>query len=181
MANFFLVCGMSGGGKTILSEHIQEHNKDKDIVYLDVDQYYARVYGDECIRGDFWPVWMLLWNDLHEYEIHNQDVLLTTNALYEAQRNQFIEWFPTFTHHMIWVDAPKERCFEGNRQRRRHVPDATMERFWQDMEFPDASERGWDTICKITNWWLPEYSVYNIKGNIKDYLYIKEGNRKSYE
>ena len=169
MANFYLVCGISGGGKTTLSNRILHMNS--HIKMYDVDEYYVKINGDECDRSNFFDVWMALWKDLHESELKGEDVLLTTNALTVSQRNQFIEWFPTFTHHMLWVTAPKEKCIEGNNARKRQVPMEKLLKSWDNMEFPNANEKGWDTISQVTNCCdFSNYIIFSLKGNIKEYI-----------
>ena len=171
MANFYLICGISGGGKTTLSKKIIKLNP--NIKMYDVDEYYAKVNGDERIHTNFFDVWISLYQDLHKSELNNEDVLLTTNALTVSQRTQFVEWFPTFKHHLIWVTAPKEKCFEGNKNRTRQVPENKLLEFWEDMEFPNASEKGWDSICQITNCWDNEnYIIFNLKGDIENLIQI---------
>ena len=173
MANFYLVCGISGGGKTILSQKILKLNK--DITFFDVDKYYEKINGDECNRSNTFDVWITLFKDIHESEINNKDVLLTTNSLTVSQRRQFIEWFPTFKHHMLWVTSPKEKCILGNESRRRHVPKDVLLRQWEEMEFPNANENGWDTISQITNCWDNEnYIIFDLKGDIQNLLTIHE-------
>lgn len=172
MSNFYLICGISGGGKTTLSRRILPLNP-QITVALDVDEYYAEINGDERDRSNTFQVWHTLYNDIHNYEINGKNVLLTTNSLTVSRRRQFIEWFPTFKHHMLWVIAPFERCVEGNRQRYRNVPENILFKQWQSMEFPNAHEEGWKTITHITNCWDNEnYIIFNLKGNIKEILNI---------
>ena len=173
MANFYLVCGISGGGKTILSHRLKQDNPSIKVM-LDVDEYYAKVNGDERIRGNTYQVWRMLYDDIHQYEVDGVDILLTTNSLTVSQRRQFIEWFPTYKHHMLWVIAPLDVCIEGNNKRRRHVPEDILRKQWQEMEFPNAKEDGWDTIVHITNWWEDRYNIFDMKGNIRNLLNIKE-------
>lgn len=173
MANFYLVCGISGGGKTYLSNRIYENNPNIDVM-LDVDKYYAKINGDERIRGNTYQVWRTLFDDLHMYEKSDMDVLLTTNSLTVSQRRQFIEWFPKFDHHMIWVIAPLDMCIRGNSNRYRNVPEEILRNQWQEMEFPNAKEDGWVTIAHITNWWTDTYSVFDLKGNIRELITIEE-------
>ncbi len=171
MADFYLVCGISGGGKTTLSNRIIKNNTHLKI--FDVDSYYEKINGDECIRSNWFEVWISLFQDLHKSELNNEDILLTTNALTVSQRRQFIEWFPTFKHHLLWVTAPKEKCMQGNRQRRRHLPDNKMQDDWERMEFPNAHEAGWDTIAQVTNCWDNEnYIVFNLKGDLESIIKI---------
>jgi len=168
--NFYLVCGISGGGKTLLSHRIYELNKDKIDVVLDVDEYYAKINGDELIRKNTFQVWHTLFQDIHDLEMDRKNILLTTNSLTVAQRNQFVEWFPTFRHHILWVTSPKERCLKGNAQRRRQVPESALLHQWDNMEFPNANEKGWDTITQITNCWTDEYIIFNLKGDIENLI-----------
>lgn len=172
MGNFFLVCGVSGGGKTILTKRILEKNSDLGLIMLDVDEYYAKINGDERNRDNFFEVWIALWKDLHQYEIEGKNIILTTNSLTRSQRDQFIEWFPTYKHHCLWVMADKDKCFEGNKNRYRNVPEDKLEKMWQRMEFPSAKEDYWDSIAFITNWWTDTYTVFDIVGNIRTLLNI---------
>lgn len=171
MANFYLVCGISGGGKTVLTDRIVKKNPHLKV--YDVDKYYEKINGDECDRSNWFDVWITLYQDLHKSELANEDIILTTNSLTESQRRQFIEWFPTFDHHILWVTAPKERCIEGNNSRRRHVPIDKLMAQWERMEFPNASEKGWDTITQITNMWDEEnYIIFSLKGDITKLIKI---------
>jgi len=165
MANFYLVCGISGGGKTTLSQRIKELNPQIE-VFMDTDEYYAKRNGDERIRENTYDVWRAIFDDLHKYEAEEKDVLLSTNSLTVAQRRQFIEWFPTYKHHMIWVIAPLNLCLLGNKKRYRHIPEHLLLKQWQEMEFPNPKEDGWDTIVHITNWWTNNYDVFKLKGDI---------------
>lgn len=174
MGNFYLVCGISGGGKTFLSHYI--HNLNPSITeVLDVDEYYARINGDERIRANAFQVWHTLYQDLHDFEIEGKDVILTTNSLTASQRQQFIEWFPSYTHHCIWVIAPWERCVKGNFSRKRQIPLEVLREQWEQMEFPNASEKGWETITQVTNWWSDideetNYTVFKLIGDINTFI-----------
>ena len=171
MANFYLVCGISGGGKTVLSKRII--NKNPNIVFYDVDDFYKLINGDERIHKNSFEVWHLLFKVLHEVELEDHDVLLTTNALTVAQRRQLIEWFPTFKHHLLWVTAPLEKCLEGNKNRYRTMPEDKLIKDWHRMEFPNPSEADWDSIVHITNCWDNEnYIIFNLKGNVQELIKI---------
>lgn len=171
MSHFYLVCGISGGGKTILTERIIKKNPSLKV--FDVDKYYEKINGDECIHENSFDVWMALFKDLHESELKEEDIILTTNALTKNQRREFVEWFPSFSHHLLWVTAPKEKCIIGNKSRRRHVPDEQMEKDWEKMEFPNANEYGYETICQITNCWDNEnYIIFDLKGDIQSLITI---------
>lgn len=171
MLNFYLVCGISGGGKTTLSNKIMKNNP--ELIMYDVDDYYKLINGDERIHTNAFDVWIKLFQDLHKSELNGYDVLLTTNALTVAQRRQFVEWFPTFKHHLLWVTAPKEKCLEGNKNRYRQMPEDKLLKDWERMEFPNANEAGWDTITQITNCWdNKNYIIFNLKGRVNELIDI---------
>lgn len=175
MPNFFLVCGISGGGKSVLSERLLAYNKKKlNLKFFDPDMYYAKVNGDECIHKNSFEVWHTMFADIHKAEMEGKNILLTTNALSVSQRRQLIEWFPSFRHHLIWVISPQEKCFEGNKSRRRQVPEDILKKHWETMEFPDPTESGWDTITQLTNYWDEDnYIIFRLKGEIQNYLKFK--------
>jgi len=169
-ADFYLVCGPSGSGKTVLSNRIIDMNP--GIRLIDADNYYKIINGDECIRDNIFEVWMKIFEDIHSCEIKEENVLLSTAALTAAQRNQFVVWFPTFRHHILWMSVPREKCVEGNMNRRRWVPSDVMTKQWNEMEFPNASEYGWDTVTHVTHNWKDSYTLLPIKGHVDKYLTI---------
>ena len=168
MANFYLVCGVSGSGKTVLSNKIIKKNK--HIKLIDADEYYKEYNGDECIRDNTFEIWIKIFEDLHKYELEGADVLLTTSALTVAQRNQFTVWFPTFVHHIIWVIATKDNCLKGNMNRKRTIPLDVIMKQWEEAEYPNASEKDYETITHITNKWNGKYSAVRIKNDITKYI-----------
>lgn len=171
MPKFYLVSGISGGGKTVLSKRIMKKNP--GLIFFDVDDYYRLINGDERIHTNSFEVWHKLFRDIHEREQKGEDVLLTTNALTVAQRRQLVEWFPIFEHHLIWVISPLEKCIEGNKNRFRNIPEELLIKHWHKMEFPNPNEDGWDSITHITNCWDEEnYIIFNLKGDIESLIKI---------
>ena len=67
MGHFYLVCGISGGGKTVLSQRIAQKNP--NLIIMDTDKYYELINGDERIHENFFDVWIRIYQDLHQYEI----------------------------------------------------------------------------------------------------------------
>lgn len=150
MATFWLICGMSGAGKTTFAHQIfgPPHN---DTVLVDVDEYYKKINGDECDRSNSYKVWMAVYDKIHECEINDQDVALVTNALTVANREEFVEWFPTFNHKMIFFLADLKDCKKYNAQRNRVIPEHLMDKYWNSMEIPNPAEKGWTTIMLVVN------------------------------
>ena len=100
MANMYVMCGISGSGKTTFSKEFAKKHKLK---YIGIDDYYALINGDECIHENTFDVWISVFHELHEAEMNNINCIVDTNCLTYAQRMQFIEWFPTFNHHLIYI------------------------------------------------------------------------------
>ena len=121
------IVGKSGAGKTTFAHQIfgPPHN---DTVLVDVDEYYKKINGDECDRSNSYKVWMAVYDKIHECEINNQDVALVTNALTVANREEFVEWFPTFNHKMIFFLADLKDCKKYNAQRNRVIPEHLMDK-----------------------------------------------------
>ncbi len=162
MATFWLICGMSGSGKTTYAHKVFDNKS--NIRVFDIDEYYKKINGDECDRSNSYKVWMTVYDEIHQCELNNIDVVLVTNALTVANREEFIEWFPTFTHKMIWFMASSfEKCIHYNWQRRRIIPDHLMEKYWNSMEIPNPAEKGWDTILFMINHYDDKYTSLIMK------------------
>lgn len=150
MATFWLICGMSGSGKTTYAHSVLDHPNNK-IRLFDVDEYYKKINGDECDRSNTYQVWMTIYNEIHQCELDGIDVALVTNALTVANREEFVEWFPTFQHNMIWFMVEYDICLMNNKLRNRVIPEDVMKKQWETMEIPNPSEKGWDKIIFLVD------------------------------
>lgn len=162
MAKMYLMCGLSGAGKTTFAKKFAEEN---NLVYLDIDHFY-KTYGlgryDEDTGFD---VWIEFFKAIHFYEKYtNRDVLIDTNAPTFVKRQQFIDWFPSFDeYNLIYIAIDDEELRKkNNASRGRVVPIDEMERmrkefeepveFYSDESFTYAlAERRWDNIIVYRN------------------------------
>ncbi len=168
MANFYLICGFYGSGKTTLAKELSKTN---NIKLIDVDKRYEDINGDECIRNNSFDVWMSLYKEIHESELSNNDIIFCTSSLQERQRQEFLEWFHNFNFHLIWVMSPWDICLENNYKRTRKIPLEKLTRDWQLIEIPNPNENGWNTITHIYNFNNNEkYDILKLKGNIKTFI-----------
>lgn len=146
MAKMYLMCGCSGAGKTTFSKvFAKEHN----IKYLGIDDFYALVNGDECLHTNTFDVWIEFYRAIHEAEVNDIDVIIDTNAITKTHREQFIEWFPTFEHHLIYIEASEALRKKNNMSRRRQVPDDVMDKMTALLEKP--INESFKTITYIFN------------------------------
>lgn len=147
MPKMYLMCGCSGAGKTTYSKQFAS---DHNLLYLGIDDFYAKVNGDECIHTNKFEVWIEFYKAIHEAEVNGIDCIIDTNAITKTHRAQFIEWFPTFEHHLIYISADEGLRKKNNKQRRRQVPDDVMDRMFAKLEAPYISE-DFKTIAYIFN------------------------------
>lgn len=133
MTKMYLMCGCSGVGKTTFSKKFA---KDNGLLYLGIDDFYALVNGDECIHTNTFEVWIEFYKAIHKAEINNIDVIVDTNAITKSHREQFLEWFPTFEHHLIYIEASEALRKKNNISRRRQVPEDAMDRMTALLEKP---------------------------------------------
>lgn len=78
MAKMYLMCGLSGVGKTTFAKKFAEEN---NLVYLGIDEEYARINGDECIHENTFRVWISFYEKIHSLEVAGIDCIVDTNAI----------------------------------------------------------------------------------------------------
>ena len=163
MAKMYLMCGCSGAGKTTFAKAFsKEHN----LKYLGIDDFYALVNGDECLHINTFDVWIEFYKAIHEAELNDIDIIVDTNAITRSHRDQFIEWFPTFEHHLIYVQASYELRKKNNKSRRRQVPDDVMDTMHMKLQTPLLDEQ-FKTITIITNLENNFINSITLKGEAK--------------
>ena len=146
----FLMCGCSGAGKTTFAKkYAEEHN----LRYLGVDKFYEKVNGDECLHTNIFEGWIEFFKAIHEAEKEGVNVIIDTNAITRCHREQFLEWFPSFEHHLIFIQADPALRMANNLSRRRQVPAEDMDRMTISLQVPfDGTEPfEWKTIQVIKN------------------------------
>ena len=147
MGKMFLMCGLSGAGKTTFAKKFAEDNGYK---YLGIDDFYIRNYGDYDDPDDSFYVWIDFFKAIHKAELANEDVVIDTNAPTLVKRLQFIDWFPTFDeHNLIYIQADRDLRRRNNASRKRVVPDDEMERMEQEFKSPVAFWEGSFTVMEL--------------------------------
>lgn len=155
----FLMCGISGSGKTTFARRFAESF---GLHYISPDDFYALYNGDERKHKNEFEIWMSLFRALHMAEQDGASVIFDTNAPTMVDRTQILNWFPDFEHHMICITAPPELCKRNNKSRRRVIPDDVMEKMIQDFQVPCecewiprasewAYEKRWQSITILNN------------------------------
>ena len=152
MSTMICLSGMPGSGKTTwAAEFLKKH---PDFLYFSPDSYYERINGDECDRTDTFEIWMAMFRDIHIAEKNFNNVLIDSDNLTCAQRNQWIEWFPYFDEHiLLFLEEDYNTCFDRVSKRRRTIPEIIMREKmykWENpLEAGDCAE--WDRVYQISS------------------------------
>lgn len=146
----YLVCGCSGSGKTTFAKRFAAAN---NLLYLGADDFYAKVNGSELRRGNKFEVWQELFNAIHQAETDGVSCLVDTNSLSAASRDEMVNWFPGFDHHLIYIEADEQLRMENNRKRIRQIPDEIMIAMRTKVEPPvwNTLDKRWLSLTRILN------------------------------
>lgn len=149
MAKMYVLCGFSGVGKTTFAKDFAEQN---GVIHLNIDDFYAQVNGDECDRSNMYVVWRLFFDTIRRYEQNDEDIIIDVNCLTKGQREQFLEWFPSFSHHLIYIQADEDLRYKNNASRYRQVPEDAMQAQVDRFECPSMKEiKMWDSYMRLRN------------------------------
>lgn len=150
MSTMVCLAGMPGSGKTTWAkEFLKRH---PDYLYFSPDAYYGRINGDDRKRDHTFEIWMAMFRDIHTAELNGNNVIIDSDNLSYAQRNQWVEWFPGFdTRFLLYLEEDFNTCMERVSQRRRTIPELTMREKWYKWENPEEAgdAREWDWVTKI--------------------------------
>lgn len=150
MAKMFLVCGISGVGKTTISQRI---SKEDNLHRLGIDDFYTKVNGDERNRQNKFEVWIEFFKAIHELEESNRDCIIEISGLTRHQRREFVEWFPSFDHHLIFIEADADLRNKNNVSRLRQVPKWRIADMESKVQRPNilSEDNAFKTIAFIQN------------------------------
>ena len=145
-----LVCGPSGSGKTTLSKMIAES---LDMTRISADDFYAKVNGDEKIHTNKFEVWIELFKEIRKCETGGVDCIVDSNYLSSSSRDELVNWFSDFEHHIIYVDADDALRMQNNRMRGRQIPDDVMLRMRVKAEPPvwKTMDKRWKSLVRLSN------------------------------
>lgn len=154
-AKMFLMCGHPGSGKSTYARAIAAMNH---IRYLSIDDMYATFNGDPTSHENKFDVWMTFFRQIHAAEVAWQDVVVDTNAPTRADRLEFLNWFSSFEHYLIWVDADEDLCLANNKRRSRVIPEEQMKSLFGVFEAPAGKEA---ILNKTRSEWRGIFHIQN--------------------
>ena len=150
MSIMICLAGMPGSGKTTWAlEFLKRH---PDYLYFSPDAYYEHINGDDRKREHPFEIWMAMFRDIHTAEMNGDNVLIDSDNLSYAQRNQWVEWFPDFdARFLLYLEESFDTCMDRVSKRKRTIPELVMREKWYKWENPEdsADVQEWDWISKV--------------------------------
>jgi predicted kinase len=131
-----MIClaGMPGVGKTTWALRFLSNHP--DYLYFSPDVYYKRINGDDTIRANTFEVCMAMFRDINTAMKDGKNVLIDSDNLTFHQRAQWIEWFPDFTHILVFFEASWDTCYNQMQRRRRKLTYSQMITKWGKWQRP---------------------------------------------
>lgn len=159
MARMVLMCGHLGSGKTY---YAKDFARKTGFRYLSIDDMYATFNGNPYSHENKFDVWMTFWRQIHLAELAGQDIIVDTNAPTVDDRNEFLNWFPSFKHYLVWIDAPMTTCLKNNEQRARKIPAEHMKNMFTFFQPPKMEE-----CANARSKWIEIVHIKNIKNKFE--------------
>lgn len=152
-ARMFLMCGHPGSGKSTYAKEFAEKN---GLRYISIDDTYEYFNGNFYDHSNKFEIWMIFYQAIHYAELSGTDIVVDTNAPTFIDRAEFLNWFPSFEHHLIWVHASNETCLENNNYRSRVIPIDQMQKIFNLFEAPTNDPKTkqraqWQSISRVRN------------------------------
>ena len=141
MANFYMMVGLPGSGKTTFA-----HNIEKGAVVISSDIIRKELWGNEGSQGDNKIVFQEL-----EYRVI-QNLMMDKSVVYDAtninakKRKEFLKKLnkvPNVKKICMLMSVPYDQCLQKNEERDRVVPEDVIARMYINFQIPQSRE-GWD-------------------------------------
>lgn len=157
-----LICGCSGVGKSTLAEKLADRF---DYRHIDVDKFYE--IPGETGRKDKFEAWISMFRQLNALGKLGRDCIVDTAGLTSSSRDEFLNWFPEFEHHMVYVEADDRLRQKNNESRERRVPAEIMMRQYINAERPvwRTMDKGWVSYTRVVNSNNNKYDIVQKEGN----------------
>lgn len=139
----FVLSGIPGSGKTILSRELAEKHKAVVCSYDDMPNANTRASMDGSV--------MRAWFDtIHDTLKSGKSVVCDGLNLTVEERKKLLSLAENMECRKVLYafSVPVEICKERNRQRRSRLPDFVLDSFTRKLEVPTMDE-GWDEIVHV--------------------------------
>ena len=133
----YLMSGPSGAGKTRYAKQFAERF---NLLYFGIDDFYRVYNGDETLHEDECEVWLAFFHALRLAECKGRSIIVDTNSPTRIKRCEFLDWFPAYNSHLIFLSAPPDLCWANNNSRVRKIPKDDFQEIYDSVEHPLAHE-----------------------------------------
>lgn len=156
MANFYMMVGLPGSGKTTFA-----HNIEKGALVISSDSIRKELWGSEEKQGDN----KIIFEELEKRIIGN--LMADKSVVYDAtnikakRRKAFLDKLhkvPNVNAVCMLMSVPYEDCLKRNSERGRVVPEEIIKRMYMNFEIPQIRE-GWNEI-NIIQPKLKDYDIF---------------------
>ena len=134
MVNLYVMVGLPGSGKSTFAAAHPE----MPVVCLDTIR--GELYGDENIQGNGYDVACIAFERIHRLLNEGHDVIYDACNVRPKYRKQLLEEFNFCNVIAVYVDTPKEICYERNAARSRVVPKEVIDRMAAALVEPSVDE-----------------------------------------
>lgn len=151
--NLYLMCGVSGSGKsTFLKNHVK---KNDNIVIISRDAIrFSIVKANEGYFSREKDVLAALWKQINEALAAGKDVFVDQTSLTPRSRKWLLQHVEGYTYaNLIWIDEDLETCLERNEMRKgthSYVPQNVIRRMYEQFVEPSLDE-GFDYIFRYNS------------------------------
>lgn len=148
MANFYMLIGLPGSGKSTWIEH---NETELSTVTISSDSIREQVFGDVNDQTHNAEVFELMKTKTHENLRNNINVIYDATNTSRKRRTQFLKELPEGIHKIaILFTTPFNICCDRNNKRDRQVPMESMLKFYKGFQAPWYTE-GFDEILLVAD------------------------------
>ncbi len=156
MANFMMLVGLPGSGKSTKAIELCKENE--PCIIISSDMIRNELYGDESVQENHQKVFDLMQKRTVEALQNGKNVIYDATNLRRKNRIHLLKVLPRCQKTAIIVWTRFETCVERDKERNRHVGQAVVEKMIHNFQLPYYDE-GWNTIKVIYN--DTQYSAKN--------------------
>ena len=149
MADFILLCGIPGCGKTYFGKIVEEN---EGFRLVSSDDIRETLWGDASDQRNPKRVFSEMAARTLDALSEGYNVIYDATNIKRKDRlsilNKVKELNPTIETYCLIFNIPVEKCLERNHARQRKVSDEVILRMAARMQIPEYDE-GWDYICDL--------------------------------
>lgn len=163
----YVICGPSGAGKTSYATQLSKKIKDADYIPIDYLYRQSHINTAEKRKRFKFDIWIMFMKEIRRHELHNRSLIIETCCPTTTSKLQFIEWFPGFEHHFIYIEASKQLCMRNNASRPTHklTNEELFYNFRQNKFDPAAfKDPRWKSAIRLHNIGNKKYHIISQKG-----------------